>query len=135
MISKVNARRTTVDGTIFRYKVSSKPISKGVYEMNITIQSESHNGRKLPVTGIREHDHSARPDPCPEDFEAYKYRPTILRLDIEGFIKEALETGWDFRTNGRDTQLRLNNEPFRLIAYYEPRPPDFYHGRNYPAPD
>jgi len=129
MISKSKSRTVELRGTKFRYKVSSKPISRGIYELNITVQSEEHNARKLLVIGIREHDLSVISPQCSE----YKFRPTIIRDDIFGFIREGIELGWDFRTSGPDFRLESTNEPFRLIAYWEDRPPEWFHGRNFRA--
>lgn len=130
MISKSKARVIEVGDTRFRYKVSSRPKSEGVYELNITIQSEDHNARKLLVTGIRQHDSSVKPRQTRDDS---KYFPTIIRQDIDGFIREAIDLGWDYRTRGSDFHLQLTNEPFRLIPYWEERPLEWFRGRNFHA--
>ena len=128
MISKAKTRGTTVGAERFRYKVSSKPVSKGVYELNVTIQNEARNASKLLVTGIMQHDYHVNPPQCHED---HKYLPTILRIDIDGFIKEAIANGWDCAGKGQDFRLCASNEMFRLYACWESPPKDWYHGRNY----
>lgn len=128
MISKAKSRSTTVQGEVFRYKVSSKPVSKGVYELNITIQSERHNACKLLVRGIFEWDYNVKP---PQSREDYNYLPTIIHDDIDGFINEAIEQGWDFAKRGCDFELQCSNEIFRLIWREEQPPPDWFHGRNF----
>jgi hypothetical protein len=130
MISKSKARVIEIEDTRFRYKVSAKPVSEGVYELNITVQSEGHNARKLLVTGIRQHDYSVKPPQCPDD---HKYYPTIIRDDIDGFIREAIELGWDYKTRGVDFRLESTNEPFRLIAYWEEHPSEWFKGRHFHA--
>ena len=127
MISKAKSRGTTVGAERFRWKVSSKPKSKGVYELNITIQSEAHNASKLLVTGIFEHDYRVNPPQCRED---YKFLPTILRVDIDGFIKEAIAKGWNCIEKGKDFRLEASNE----IFHYNPSEilsKEWYQGRNY----
>lgn len=131
MIAKSKAREIQIEENRFRYKVSAKPISQGVYEMNITVQSVAHNARKLLVTGIRQHDYSVKP---PQSHSDLKYHPTIILDDIDGFIREAINLGWDYRTHGSDFRLESTNEPFRLIPYWEERPPEWFHGRNFRAP-
>ncbi len=128
MISNAKSRRTTVGAERFRYKVSSKPVSKGVYELNVTIQSEARNASKLLVTGIMQHDYHVNPPQCHED---HKYLPTILRIDIDGFIKEAIANGWDCAEKGQDFRLCASNELFRLYGFWEKRPKEWYQGRNY----
>jgi len=130
MISKPNARVIEIGDTRFRYKVSAKPVSEGVYELNITIQSEDHNARKLLVTGIRQHDYTVRAPRCPDD---QMYHPTVIRDDIDGFIREAIELGWEFKSRGSDFRLVATNEPFRLIPYGEERTAEWYRGRNFCA--
>lgn len=130
MISKAKSRGTTVGAERFRYKVSTRPVSKGVYELNVTIQNEARNGSKLLVTGIMQHDYRVNPPQCDEDYK-YEYRPTILRIDINGFIKEAIANGWDCAEKGQDFRLCASNEMFRLYAYWESPPKDWHHGRNY----
>lgn len=112
MISKQNARAIKIEDTRFRYKVSAKPVSEGVYELNVTIQSEDHNARKLLVTGIRQHDSTVRAPQCSDN---QMYHPTIIRDDIDGSIREAIELGWEYKTCGTDFRLVATNEPFRLI--------------------
>jgi hypothetical protein len=130
MISKPNARVIEIGDTRFRYKVSAKPVSEGVYEVNITIQSEDHNTRKLLVTGIRQHDYAVKPPQCPDN---QIYHPTIIRDDISGFIREAIELGWEYKTRGADFRLIATNEPFRLNPYGEERTAEWYRGRNFCA--
>jgi len=128
MIGKVKARRTTFGDAVFRYKVSSRPISKGVYELNITIQSEGDNASKLVVNGVLQHDSSVNPPKCHDDL---KFCPTIIRDDIDGFLNEAIELGWDYTSKGNAFILNVSNELFRLIPDWEARPEEWYHGRNY----
>ena len=128
MISKANSRTTTIGDVRFRYKVSSRPRSKGVYELNVTIQSEDHNGSKLLVTGIFQHDCHVSPPKCDGD---YIYLPTILRIDIDGFIREAMAKGWDYKKQDEDFRLGASNEMFRLFGYWENKPKEWFHGRNY----
>ena len=128
MIAKVKARRTTIGDRVFRYKVSSRPISKGVYEMNITIQSEEANASKLVVHGIFKHDFRVNPRTC---FDDVKFSPTVIRGDTDGFLNEAIDLGWDYTSRGNDFMLNVSNELFRLFPYWEDRPKEWYHGRNY----
>jgi hypothetical protein len=128
MISKANSRGTTVGAERFRYKVSSKPVSKGVYELNVTIQNEARNASKLLVTGIMQHDYRVNP---PQSHDDHKYLPTILRIDVDGFIKEALANGWDCAEKGQDFRLCASNEMFLGYGFWEIPPKDWYHGRNY----
>ena len=128
MISRSKSRPTHIDGTRFRFSVSSTPKSEGVFELNITIQSEDHNGRKLFVKGITQHDYAKKPPQCLED---QKYHPTIIRADIDGFIKEAIAEGWDYETPGTDFVIQMTNEPFRMIAYGEEFPADWYRARHF----
>tara|TARA_R110002096_G_scaffold217936_4_gene406043 strand:+ start:235 stop:642 length:408 start_codon:yes stop_codon:yes gene_type:complete len=130
MISKSKARVIEIDDTRFRYKVSARPVSEGVYELNITIQSEDHNARKLLVTGIRQHDYSVKPPQTPDD---HKYFLTIIRDDIDGFIREAIGLGWKYQTRGSDFCVESTNEPFRLIPYWEERPAEWFKGRHFQA--
>lgn len=129
MISKAKSRQTKRGEEKFRYKVSSKPKSKGVYELNITVQSEEHNGSKLLVIGIFQHDYRVNPPKCSED---YKYLPDIIRADIDGFISEAIGLGWEYRAAGSDFTLQASNEIFRS-PYVKEKPEGFYHGRYFHA--
>ncbi len=128
MIAKSKARVIEIDDTKFRYKVSAKPVTNGVYDLNVTIQSEDHNGRKLLVKGIRQHDIDIRQPQSPDD---HKYYPTIIRDDIDGFIREAIGLGWEYRTRGSDFRLETTNELFRLIPYWEERPEEWFKGRHF----
>ena len=125
MISKAKSRQTTRGEEKFRYKVSSKPKSEGVYELNITVQSEANNGSKLLVIGILQHDYRVIPPQCRED---YKYLPTVIKADIDGFISEAIEHGWQYRSSGENFILRSSNEIFGH-PFAEEKPDGFYHGR------
>jgi hypothetical protein len=126
MISKAKSRQTTRGEEKFRYKVSSKPKSKGVYELNITVQSEECNGSKLLVIGILQHDHRVIP------LEDYKYRPEIIKADIDGFISEAMGRGWEYKAAGPNFTLRASNDIF-VNPFVEEKPEGFYHGRYFEA--
>lgn len=111
MISKSNARKTEVRGTVFRYKVSTSPRSRGVHDLNVTIQSERHNAGKLIVKGLEIRDSSVLP-PGQDDSIWY---PTVTRSLIDGIIELAIDQGWDFTARGEDSIFEASNEIFRLI--------------------
>ena len=133
MISKANSRQTTYGEVKFRYKVSLKPKSKGVYEFKITVQSEEHNGSKLLVTGILQHDQLVIP---PEDYkclpEIYKWYPEIIKGDINGFICEAIGLGWVYGAAGTNFILQASNAIF-MNPFRGEKPEGFYHGRFFQA--
>lgn len=110
MISKHKARRVTIGGTAFRYKVSCTPRSRGIYGLNITVQNESHNGSKLLVTGLISKDHTIWPM---SEGDSIHY-PTVTRHEVETLVKEAIHQGWDHSAKGRDFTLHASNEIFRL---------------------
>lgn len=93
----------------------------------MTIQSEACNGRKLIVTGIIQHDDQELPAPS----QLYEFSQTIIRIDIDGFIKEAKAKGWAWGEQGEDFRLCALNEMFRLYGFWEKRPKEWYQGRNY----
>ncbi|MGJ8674260.1 hypothetical protein [Rubritalea sp.] len=128
MISKAKARNASFEDTNFRYKISSKPVSNGIYELNITIQSENHNASKLIVTGVMQHDYAVKPPLCSED---HKFFETIVRIDIEGYIAEAVELGWDYKQKGSDFVLTSSNEPYRQLYLDENKPAEWFHARHY----
>ncbi|MBB5354028.1 hypothetical protein HNR46_004300 [Haloferula luteola] len=110
MISKHKSRRVIVGGTRFRHKVSTTPKSKGVYELNITAQSEDHNGSKLVVVGLIQKDSSVWPIASGE----LEFYPTVTRHEVEWCIREAINHGWDYRIAGPNFALHATNEIFRL---------------------
>ncbi|MEP4077920.1 hypothetical protein [Haloferula sp.] len=110
MISKQKSRRVTVGGTRFRHKVSTTPKSKGVYELNLTAQSEDHNGSKLVVTGLIQKDSSVWPIAAGE----LEFYPTVTRHEAEWCIREAINHGWDYATPGANFVLEATNEIFRI---------------------
>jgi hypothetical protein len=109
MISKQKARRVTVGNTAFRHKVSTTPVSKGVYRLNITVQSEVHNASKLVVLGLIQKDVSVWPL---TDFKEIQYYPTVTRHEVEWCIREAINIGWDYGANGQSFVLQVSNEIF-----------------------
>ncbi|MCW1924986.1 hypothetical protein OKA05_20655 [Luteolibacter arcticus] len=110
MISKRNARNATIGGIVFRYKVSTTPKSRGVYDLNITVQSVADNGRKLIVVGLIQKDPWIRPLLSPL---VHWECPTVTRHEIEWLVREAIGGGWDFSTKGADFVLEASNEIFR----------------------
>src|SRR5690349_916931 len=109
MISKQKSRRVTVGGIAFRHKVSTTPESKGIYCLNITVQSEAHNASKLVVEGLIQKDRSVWPI---TDFQELQYYPTVTRHEVEWCIREAINAGWDYAANGACFVLRVSNEIF-----------------------
>lgn len=80
------------------------------------------------MTGIMQHDYHIDPPKCGED---HKYLPTILRVDIDGFIKEAITLGWDYKNKGTDFRLNASNEIFLSWIHWEEPPIGWHQGRNY----
>ena len=111
MISKRKARRVTIGGTAFRYKVSTTPISRGIYQLNITVQRELLNGSKLVVVGLLQKDITIWPL---EDLEQHVYYPTVTRHQIEWLIHQAIGKGWIWPSRGPDFILKVTNEIFRF---------------------
>ena len=109
MISKQKARRVTIGENSFRHKVSTTPISRGIYQLNITVQSEVHNVSKLVVEGLIQKDISIWPITGRED---YQYYPTVTRHEIEWLIQEAVHKGWDYTIAGSNFTLHASNEIF-----------------------
>ena len=110
MISKKKSRRVTVGSTKFRHKVSTTPRSKGIYELNITVQCEEHNGSKLIVDGLIQKDSSVWPIGSGE----LEFYPTVTRHEVEWCIREAINHGWDYTCPGPNFILPASNEIFRL---------------------
>jgi hypothetical protein len=110
MISKQKSRRVTVSDTRFRHKVSTTPKSRGVYDLNITAQSEDYNGSKLVVEGLIQKDSSVWPIACGE----LEFYPTVTRHEVEWCIREAINHGWVYSTPGPNFILQSTNEIFRL---------------------
>ncbi|MBK1856330.1 hypothetical protein JO972_15270 [Verrucomicrobiaceae bacterium 5K15] len=111
MISKKKSRTVTVDDTLFRHKISTTPQSKGIYRLNITVQSEEHNATKLIVAGLIQKDHSILPL---VDSQEGEYYPTVTRHEVEWCVREAINSGWDYRAKGEPFILKVTNEIFRL---------------------
>ena len=111
MISKQNARRVTIGDNAFRHKVSTTPISRGIYRLNITIQSETHNGCKLIVEGLIQKDLSIWPPTAHDDYQFY---PTVTRHEVEWLIKDAINKGWDYSAIGPNFTLQASNEIFGI---------------------
>lgn len=109
MISKRKSRRVIVGNTSFRHKISVTPLSDGIYRLNITIQSETHNASKLVVTGLIQKDISVWPL---TDHQEIGYYPTVTKHEIAWFIREAIHNGWDHRSNGPNFVLEASNEIF-----------------------
>jgi hypothetical protein len=112
MISKQKSRRVTVGNTRFRHKVSTTPKSKGIYDLNITAQSEDHNGSKLVVEGLIQKDISVWP--LVAGSGESEYYPTVTRHEAEWCIREAINHGWDFSNPGPNFILQASNEIFRF---------------------
>ena len=110
MISKQKSRRVTVSGTRFRHKVSTTPKSRGIYNLNITVQSEDHNGSKLVVEGLIQKDISVWPIGSRES----EFYPTVTRHEVEWCVREAINRGWAFSIRGPNFVLQATNEIFRL---------------------
>lgn len=111
MISKQNARRVTIGDNAFRHKVSTTPISRGIYQLNITIQSEAHNACKLIVEGLIQKDSSIWPPTAHDD---YQYYPTVTRHEVEWLINDAIKKGWDYTAIGSNFSLLASNEIFGI---------------------
>jgi hypothetical protein len=111
MISKQNARRVTIGDNVFRHKVSTTSISRGIYRLNITIQSEIHNACKLIVEGLIQKDSSIWPPAAHEDYQFY---PTVTRHEVEWLIKDAINKGWDYSAIGPNFTLQASNKIFGL---------------------
>ncbi len=79
-----------------------------MFNLNITIQSQEHNGCKLLVKGLVTRDFWL-------DFSGHKGEvdmsayPTITPKHIEHFIKLALGQGWSFSSKGKDFVLAIND--------------------------
>jgi hypothetical protein len=112
MISKHKSRRVTVDSTRFRHKVSTTPKSKGIYHLNITAQSEDHNGSKLVVEGLIQKDISVWP--LIVGSGKSEYYPTVTRHEVGWCIREAINNGWNYSAPGPTFVLQVSNEIFRL---------------------
>ncbi len=110
MISKQKSRRVTVGGIAFRHKVSTTPQSRGIYRLNITVQSEAHNASKLVVDGLIQKDISIW---SLTDFQEVQYYPTVTRHEVEWCIREAIHNGWDYAAKGSSFVLHASNEIFR----------------------
>lgn len=111
MISKQKARRVIIGDNTFRHKVSTTPISRGIYRLNITIQSETHNTSKLVVEGLIQKDISIWP---PDERGDLQYYPTVTRHEVEWLIREAIHKGWDYTAAGSNFVLHATNEIFRI---------------------
>lgn len=111
MISKRKARRVTIGDVDFRYKVSTTPISRGIYRLNITVQSELLNGSKLVVVGLIQKDITIWP--LANFREEHIYYPTVTRHEIGWLVREAMGRGWDHAANGPTFTLEASNEIFR----------------------
>ena len=109
MISKQKSRRVTVGTTAFRHKVSTTPQSKGIYRLNITVQSEADNASKLVVAGLIQKDISVWPL---TDHREIQYYPTVTRHEVEWCIREAISNGWNYVAKGADFVLQASNEIF-----------------------
>ncbi len=109
MISKHQSRRVTVGDTAFRHKVSTTPQSRGIYRLNITVQSEVHNASKLVVEGLIQKDNSV----WPLSFQEIQFYPTVTRHEVEWCIREAINNGWDYAAKGSSFVLHSSNEIFR----------------------
>jgi hypothetical protein len=110
MISKQKSRRVSVGATQFRHKVSTTARSKGIYDLNITAQSDDHNGSKLVVEGLIQKDSEVWPIGSGE----IEFYPTVTRHEVEWCIREAINDGWDYSTSGPNFVLQVSNEIFRL---------------------
>jgi len=110
MISKQKSRRVTVGGTAFRHKVSTTPQSRGIYRLNITVQSVAHNASKLVVEGLIQKDISVWPL---TSFQEVQFYPTVTRHEVEWCIREAINNGWEYAAKGSSFVLHASNEIFR----------------------
>jgi len=119
MISKRNSRRATIGELAFRYKVSTTPKSKGVYQLNFTAQREGHNGSRFVAAGLIQKDRSICP---PSSWEDHIYYPTVTRHEATWLIREAIAYGWDHSSKGPNFILEATNEIFRVggVLYVSP---------------
>ena len=111
-MSKRKSRRVTIGNTPFRHKVSTTPKSRGIYHLNITVQSEMHNASKLVVVGLIQKDITIWPLEGVEG--QYIYYPTVTRHEVEWLVKEAIRKGWDYSAKGLNFTLEVSNEIFRF---------------------
>jgi len=77
--------------------------------LNITVQSETHNGSKLVVEGLIQKDISIWPLIEHGD---YQYYPAVTRHEVEWLIQEAIHKGWDYTATGSNFTLLASNEIF-----------------------
>ena len=111
MISKQKARRLTIGDNAFRHKVSTTPICRGIYRLNITVQSETHNASKLVVEGLIQKDISIWP---PTEHGDNRYYPTVTRHEVEWLVQEAIHKGWNYTAIGSNFTLQASNEIFGI---------------------
>lgn len=109
MISNQKARRATIGAITFRYRVSTTPISRGIYRLNITVQSQEHNACKLVVEGLIQKDRSIWP---PTENKDYTYHPTVTRHEATWLVQEAIQKGWNYAAKGSNFILQASNEIF-----------------------
>jgi len=117
MIPKHKSRRVIVGNTPFRHKVSTTPKSKGVYRLNITVQSENHNASKMVVEGLIKKDSSVWPL---TNYRESHFYPTVSRQEVEWCIREAINRGWNYTATGPNFVLRVSNDIFRLDFWLSP---------------
>lgn len=119
MFSKRNSRRVILGDVAFRYKVSTTPISRGIYRLNFTAQLEVNPGSKLVVAGLVQRDPFVL---APQSREDHIYYPTVTRHEANWFVREAIARGWDPSCEGKDFVLEATNEVFRIggVLYGSP---------------
>jgi hypothetical protein len=99
-----------IGGIAFRHKVSTTPKNRGIYDLNITIQSEIHNGSKLVIKGLIQKDVTIWP---PGDFREHINYPTVTRHEVEWLVNKAIANGWSHSAKGPNFILEASNEIFR----------------------
>ena len=107
MLPKRKSRPIVVAGHRFRYSISCSWRDSGVFDFNITIQSESKNGSKLLAKGLVTRNFWLDfPNP---EIEPGTY-PIITPRHIEAMVMKALNEGWSYEAGESDHPLVLDNE-------------------------
>ncbi len=80
-----------------------------MFNLNITIQSQEHNGCKLLVKGLVTRDFWLDFSDFEGEVDTSAY-PTITPKHIEHFIKLALGQGWSSSSKGKDFVLTVDDQ-------------------------
>jgi len=109
-LPKNKSRKIVVANVEYRYAISKSEGANGKFDLNITIQCEECNGRKLLLYGLVTRDLWLDfSDISGRKIDKNAY-PVITPKHIEYFITKAAEKGWNPFSNGNDFTLRINNE-------------------------